>query len=224
MSRLAIRASGCRISRAGGSSSTGSFFPMTWAWPPRRRRATSCRARTRPSKRAATWCSGATISRPPMISYRDGDRMRNRIWRAAPRRWKVSNAPLPSMRPFAPKPMCQFLCRVRDKRPQLLDALVGQPRRRSGERDRPECFGVLVVDRRADASSTDRVLLVVERPAPLPDDAHTRPHRFGRGDRVAGDARQAADLEDRIDLVVGEGGEDGLAYTRRVQRRAATQF
>ena len=80
----AIRASGCRRSCAAGSDSTASSSPTTSAWPARRAPAISSPAPKRRWPRAATWCSPATISRPPMSLLA---------------RWK----PAPQPRPRAPR-------------------------------------------------------------------------------------------------------------------------
>jgi hypothetical protein len=50
------------------------------------------------------------------------------------------------------------------------------------------------------------------------------PHRLGRDDRVRRDSRQALDLEDRVDLLVGQRREECLADTRRVKRHAAADL
>ena len=61
--RPAIRAAGCGRSCAAGSASTASSFPTISAWPAPKGQATSSPGPRRRSRRAATWCSPATISR-----------------------------------------------------------------------------------------------------------------------------------------------------------------
>src|SRR4029079_2371454 len=109
-------------------------------------------------------------------------------------------------------------------RTELTNPLVAESRRRSCERDRAERLLVLVVDRRRDAARAGQVLLVVERPAALANDTDACPHRLRRRDRVLGDARQTLDLQQRVDLVVGQRREDRLAHAGSVQRHAAAEL
>ena len=84
--------------------------------------------------------------------------------------------------------------------------------------------GVFVVDRARHATGADQVLGVVEREPALANDPQCGPHRLRRGDRVVGDAGQALDLQERVDLLVGQRGEDRLADPGGVQRHAAAQL
>ena len=103
--------------------------------------------------------------------------------------------------------------------------------RSSGSRDdgpaseiAAERLRVLVVDRRGDAARARRVLLVVERVAALTDHLERRPHRLGRDDRVSVMRGRPFTLRMRVDLLVGQRGEDRLADAGRVQRNAAAEL
>src|SRR5207253_1598939 len=90
----------------------------------------------------------------------------------------VSSSWLEWMRPASAEPLGQLFRRMRYQRTELLDPRIRQPRRRPRERNRAQRLGVLVVDRRCNASRCDRMLLVIERPPALAYHAHARPHRF----------------------------------------------
>src|SRR5205814_7991378 len=138
--------------------------------------------------------SGVTRrSRPPALV--SGAAARTRIGIAATcaaRLWITPQRKISiRVRPASAEMQRELLGEMRDDLAEVAYALVGQARRGTGNRDRAERLGMLVVDRRSNAAGRARVLLVVEGIASLADHAQGCPHRLHRHDRVFGDARQA---------------------------------
>ena len=190
----ASRASGSATSCADGSASTVSCSPTISGWRARiggrhrRARGRGARCRMR---------HGARLQR----LRRDGRAARAVVAAAAAATcatpaWSAESAGRATrtpvrVRPAAAEPARDLLGDVRHDGAELLDALVGQARRRTGERDRAQRLRVLVVDRRGDAARARAACSSSSNDQPRWRMTRTLAHIVsGDGDRVAGDARQ----------------------------------